>query len=119
MHDLGTEVLRLREQRNMTQRELARLSGLTASYVSKIESGRLQSGPSAAAVASLAHGLGVEEFPLLQAAGRLPSSLEQLGRDPEAARFFRRAVQRVNGPEGWRELNATLDSLPLASGRDG
>jgi transcriptional regulator with XRE-family HTH domain len=110
MSELGAKVLRMREQRQMTQRELAQASGLTPSYVSKIESGSLQSGPSTAAIVSLAHGLGVDELCLLEAAGRLPSPFERLARDPEAARFFRRAVERVRDPEGWRRLEAALDS---------
>jgi transcriptional regulator with XRE-family HTH domain len=119
MSTLGVQILSLREARQMTQRALARASGLTPSYVSKIESGSLQSGPSASAIVSLAHALEIDELHLLEAAGRLPSPFGAMARQPEATRFFRRAVERIRDPEDWKRLTAALDSPDFAAKRDG
>src|SRR5919107_746473 len=54
----GRRVRELREERELTIRELARRSGLTPNGVSRIELG--QRVPSSASVEKLARGLGVE-----------------------------------------------------------
>lgn len=110
MENLGAKLHQLRTQRELTQRDLARASGLTPSYVSKIESDSLRSAPSTDAVISLARALDADEVELLVAAGRVPSPFEVLGSQPEATRFFRRASQRIRDPEGWDRLTEILES---------
>jgi transcriptional regulator with XRE-family HTH domain len=110
MSDLAEKVLQLRNERQMTQRTLADASGLTPSYVSKIENNSLQSVPSTAAVISLARALDADETELLSAAGRVPSPFEMVGSQPAATRFFRRAAQRIRDPRDWDRLTAVLDS---------
>lgn len=115
MSKLGAKLLRLRKERRLTQRDLARASGLTPSYVSKIESDSLRSVPSTDALVSLARALDTDEVELLSAAGRVPSPFEVVGSQPEATRFFRRAAKRVRGPEDWNRLTEVLDSPAFGS----
>lgn len=63
---LGETVRRLREERDLTQEELAARAGLSANYVGEIESGKRN--PSALVLFALARGLGVEPARLLEGA---------------------------------------------------
>jgi len=110
MNDLGAKLSCLRQARHMSQRALAQASGLTPSYVSKIESKSLQSVPSTAAVVSLARALEADEVELLSAAGRVPSPFEVVASQPQATHFFRRAAQRIRDPRDWERLTAVIDS---------
>jgi transcriptional regulator with XRE-family HTH domain len=115
MSELGETLVRLRTSRQMSQRSLARASGLTPSYVSKIESDSLQSVPSADAVTSLAHALDEDPVQLLSAAGRVPSPFEVVASQPAATRFFRRAAERIRDPGDWDRLTDLLDSSDIGS----
>lgn len=110
MADLGNKLKALRDQQNLSQRDLARSSGLTASYISKIESDSLPNPPSSDALTSLAHSLSVEEVELLSAAGRVPSPFDVVGAQPEAARFFRQAAERIQTGEDWDRLSEIVNS---------
>jgi transcriptional regulator with XRE-family HTH domain len=115
MSDLGETLVRLRTSQQMSQRSLARASGLTPSYVSKIESDSLQSVPSTDAVTSLARALGEDPVELLAAAGRVPSPFEVVASQPAATRFFRRAAERIRDPKDWDRLTDLLESSDLGS----
>jgi transcriptional regulator with XRE-family HTH domain len=60
---LGDRVRQLREERDLTQEELAARAGLSANYVGEIEGGKRN--PSALVLFSLARGLGVDAANLL------------------------------------------------------
>jgi transcriptional regulator with XRE-family HTH domain len=115
MSELGETLVRLRTSRQMSQRGLARASGLTPSYVSKIESDSLQSVPSMEAVTSLARALDEDPLQLLSAAGRVPSPFEVVASQPAATRFFRRAAERIRDPGDWDRLTDLLDSSDFGS----
>jgi transcriptional regulator with XRE-family HTH domain len=118
MNEFGAKLRSMRAANEMSQRALAQASGLTPSYVCKIESGSLQTPPSADAVTSLAKALGADEVELLHAAGRVPSPFEVIGSQPEATRFFRRASERIRSPQDWDRLTAMIDS-PAFEGETG
>lgn len=115
MSALGEALVRLRTSREMSQRSLARASGLTPSYVSKIESDSLQSVPSTEAVISLARALDEDPVELLAAAGRVPSPFEAVASQPAATRFFRRAAERIRDPADWDRLTNLVESSDFGS----
>ena len=61
----ATELKRLREERKLTQKELAQAAGLTESTIYRYETARRGAEPSAAAVHGLAEALKVEPGDLL------------------------------------------------------
>lgn len=61
---LGERLFRARNARGLSQRELARRAGLSATTVSQIESGDRGARPSASTVAALEKGLGEPRIPL-------------------------------------------------------
>ena len=107
--ELGPDIRRIRTDRGLTQRELATAAGVTHSYVSKIESGRLQHTPSPRALSGLAQALGIDELTLLKAADKVPAPLVDVLRDPDAIIFLRKAVSMSCTSHDWRRLSALLD----------
>lgn len=78
----GREVRWLRESRGLGLRQLARRASLSASYLSRLENGRV-SPPSGGAIARLARALDTDGDALLVAAGRLPEHvLDTIRRRP-------------------------------------
>ena len=57
MPHVGTRIHKLRQQRKMSQQELARLVGVNQSFISKMESGE-QTNPNAETLKHLARALG-------------------------------------------------------------
>lgn len=57
MAHVGTRIHKLRQQRKMSQQELARLIGVNQSFISKMESGE-QTNPNAETLKRLAQALG-------------------------------------------------------------
>jgi len=72
----GTVLRRAREERTITQEDLAHVSGVARSFIAKMEAGRRQ--PTITTVFRLAHALGVEPGVLLA------RTAEELGRVPAA-----------------------------------
>jgi HTH-type transcriptional regulator, competence development regulator len=99
----------LREERGLTQRRLAGKAGVDFTYLSKIENERLEHTPSVKTLQDLAKALQVDELDLMERADKMPASLRIFTRNPEALRFFRRATEVIDGPDGWRDLHAYLD----------
>lgn len=54
---LGRNIAKLRQIKNMTQRELAKISGISESYLSRIEIGKITH-PHIKTVTRIANGLG-------------------------------------------------------------
>ena len=82
-------VRELREQRGLTQRELARRLGVSTSYVNKVENGKLNSGdyPSQKFIHKLAGELDADEEELLLLADKVPERIKKRIRErPEAFR---------------------------------
>jgi transcriptional regulator with XRE-family HTH domain len=107
----GQYLRTLREDRHLTQRRLAEKAGIDFTYLSKLENERLEHTPSVRTLVSLAKALQVDELELMERADKMPASLSVYGRNSDALRFFRRAAEVVQGPEGWRDLNAYLDRV--------
>lgn len=57
MHNIGIRIANLRQQKNLSQRALAEVAGISAAALSQIESG--QTSPSVATLEKLADGLGL------------------------------------------------------------
>ena len=75
----GRRVRELREQRSWTQKDLADRLGVSVSYISKVENGRLHFGdfPSVKFIHKLAGGLKADEDELLLLSDRVPDALRQ------------------------------------------
>lgn len=85
----GDRVRELREQYGITQKELAQRLDVSASYVNKVEKGRLQFGdyPSAKFIHKLAEELDADEDELLLLADKVPADIRQRIREkPDAFR---------------------------------
>ncbi|SMP61386.1 Helix-turn-helix domain-containing protein [Neorhodopirellula lusitana] len=98
----GDRVRVLRTQRAMTQQDLADRMGVSVSYISKVENGKLHFGdyPSEKFIHKLASELKANEDELLLLADKVPASIrKRIRQRPE---LFRRLAKLDN---------ATLDSL--------
>lgn len=87
----GDRVRELREQFGITQKELAQRLDVSASYVNKVEKGRLQFGdfPSAKFIHRLAAELNADEDELLLLADKVPEGIrKRIQERPEAFRRF-------------------------------
>lgn len=87
----GDRVRELREQFGITQKELAQRLDVSASYVNKVEKGRLQFGdfPSAKFIHRLAAELSADEDELLLLADKVPDGIrKRIRQRPEAFRKF-------------------------------
>lgn len=105
---LGDRIKRLRKERELGLRETALKLGISASYLSIIETGQLRTPPAPKVIADLAKLLEVDFDGLLLLAGRLPEDIEDtLVADPELTTFLRTASAR--GLSG-RDLIELLDT---------
>ena len=87
----GKRVRELREQRGLTQREVARRLDVSTSYVNKVENGKLHSSdyPSEKFIHKLAGELDADEEALLLLADKVPEQIRKRIRErPEAFRAF-------------------------------
>lgn len=87
----GDRVRELREQFGITQKELAQRLDVSASYVNKVEKGRLHFGdyPSAKFIHKLAMEIEADEDELLLLADKVPEAiLKRIQERPEAFRKF-------------------------------
>jgi transcriptional regulator with XRE-family HTH domain len=105
---LGTRLRELRKASGFTLRELAEKAGLDFTYLSKIETGKLQYMPAADTIRKLAELLGANPLELLSLADKLPPELNQISDVPAARRFMERA-QRVASPQDWEALLDVLE----------
>ncbi len=133
--NLGPLITRRREAMNLTKAELARRAGVSAPYLSQIESG--DRAPSEAVLRQLAGALDMKNIDLLEPAGLLTYGDETLAynmdrkiRDitdlvarynedeayvlndiltnhlSDLVRFYGSGPTNPSGPEGWDELDA-------------
>lgn len=92
----GKRVRKLREQRGLTQRELAGRLDVSISYVNKVENGKLHAGdyPSERFIHKVAAELDADEDELLLLADKVPEAIRKRIRErPEA---FRRIATLSN-----------------------
>jgi HTH-type transcriptional regulator, competence development regulator len=88
----GDTIKTLRKQREMTQRELADALGVNFTYISKIESGKIEVLPSEELIRNIARVLDTNAEQLLDLAGKLDlKQLQQVAMDkPEVGAILRR-----------------------------
>lgn len=98
---IGNTIRRLRIQKDISQKSLAKLTGLTPSYLSLLERGHRE--PSLAVIRRIASGLDVPEEVLIWDAVRLPSDLSDEDRRVcEMAKLLVRRfyeVTEIDSPE--------------------
>jgi transcriptional regulator with XRE-family HTH domain len=96
----GPFVRREREGREIGLREMAKMIGVSPTYLSKVERDEFPP-PAEDRVKKLAEILGLDADELLARAGRVASDLtEIIRRHPREAASFLRST----GPDGWRRL---------------
>jgi superfamily II DNA or RNA helicase/transcriptional regulator with XRE-family HTH domain len=105
---LGQRIRQLRQERRLTQRQVADAADIDVTYLSKIENGRLEHTPSVKTLLDLAGALAVDELELMSLANKVPTVLESIADSKEAVRFFRHVSETVRSPAEWRELLAYL-----------
>lgn len=73
MQSFGEKLKKLRQQRSLSQKQLAVLSGVSSSYLSRIERGERNT-PHPSALVKLAGPLGTNEYEMLAMAGYITDS---------------------------------------------
>ncbi len=106
------QVLReLRKSKGISQRELATRTGVTFTYISKIENGHLAP-PAADTIVRFCHALETPPDELLVLAGKIPSGLMRaLGSSEAAIGFFRHVQSMGLAEEEWESLTGQLKHL--------
>lgn len=105
--DFGKKLRELRTAKGLTLRALADAIGLSFTYLSKIETGKLEYTPAPDTIRALAKELEVDALELLRLADKLPVELEEIVVDKKARKFLDRARQ-IASPGDW---SALLDLL--------
>lgn len=98
---LGERIKRVRQERQLGLRELAGQLGISATYLSRIETCQESSPPAEKVIRGLADLLQDDFDELMQLAGRVPEDVENMiKRDPDLPAFLRTASEKkVSGAE--------------------
>lgn len=102
---------RLRADRNrigLTVRQLADQTGISFSYITKIETGRAGKGISPAIVTTLAESLRSDVLEYLSLSNVVPSPLDQLIADKRSREFLHRLLSLNVNASGWDRLQGVL-----------
>lgn len=105
---LGALLRRLRREQKLTQAELAEAIGVDESYISKIETGRLNYTPSQETLRLLAQILKTDPLQLLVLAEKAPAELKQAVESHSSREFFELLREEQLSNEDWRELTRRL-----------
>jgi len=104
----GTRLRQLRVERRINQRDLAKTAGIDVTYLSKVETGKMDP-PAEATVRRLADELRVDPTELLILAKKIPSDVREIvTATPEVAYFLRTAQKHNWGPDDWRHLREEM-----------
>jgi transcriptional regulator with XRE-family HTH domain len=106
--DFGKKLRALRTAKGMTLRTLAKAIGVSFTYLSKIENGKVEYTPAPDTIRALAKALDVDALELLQLADKVPPELEELAVDTRARKFLDRA-REIASPEDWSALLTLLE----------
>jgi len=101
----------------MTLRALAEKAGVSFTYLSKIENGKVGYTPAPDTIRALASALDVDALRLLELANKVPPELARITTDAAARRFLDRA-QAVASPEDWVALLELLEQRQVERGKD-
>ena len=101
----GERIRRIREERNLGLRKTASLVGISATFLSRVETGKEQVTPSEDTIRKLAEVLGDDFNELMQRAGRISSQVKKyMNADPGMPEFLRRAQESNISSEKLMEL---------------
>ncbi|QDU42847.1 anaerobic benzoate catabolism transcriptional regulator [Symmachiella dynata] len=104
-----------RENAGLTVRQLADLSDISFSYITKIEKGRAGSGVSPEIVSALANALGCDELEYLHLSDVVPAPLKGLLADARSRSFVRALLGTRPKFAGWERLEAVLAGTDVES----
>jgi len=107
---LGETIRDLRKANGLTQGYLAKEVGVDESYISKIETGRLNYTPSEETLRLMAKILGADALALLSLAQRAPHELRDVVDSQPAREFFKIVGEQQINTEDWHELTRRLRS---------
>jgi DNA-binding CsgD family transcriptional regulator/transcriptional regulator with XRE-family HTH domain len=111
MSAFGDMLCDYRREAGISQRELAARVGVSFSYISKLENGRVPP-PSCGTVARLADALGCQVEHLLAPAGKLPvDAVRSVAGKAAALRFLNEASRLGLTGEGWEHMSRELRNL--------
>ncbi|TWT51730.1 anaerobic benzoate catabolism transcriptional regulator [Thalassoglobus neptunius] len=117
MNEFAERLRSDRREAGLTVREVAELSGISFSYITKIETGRSGSGVSPEIVTALAKALQRDELEYLYLSGVVPPPLNDLLADGESRSFVRALLASRLKSKGWERLRSALSgSSPTSSG---
>jgi transcriptional regulator with XRE-family HTH domain len=105
--DIGKRIRDLREERGLTQREVARRAGLTPSGVGFIEHGQTRN-PSAETVVAIARALGVPVEELLAAEEPVPLGDAPREAGPTSLEEERLKADSPTDPQRWEQVLASV-----------
>jgi len=92
---LGPRLKRVRQERGLSLRELAKKIDVSATYLSRVENCLESSTPTEKTIRALADALGDAFDELMQLAGRVPEDVEKLIKaDPQMPMMLRRAREQ-------------------------
>lgn len=95
----------------MTQRELADKVGIDVTYLSKIESGKVEP-PSRKVIEDLARSLNVDSDELLLIGSKVPADLSDVIMEEPQALTFLRSVKKANlTEEQWNQLKNMVEKM--------
>jgi transcriptional regulator with XRE-family HTH domain len=105
---LGATIRRLRKSQHLTQAQLANDIGVDESYISKIETGRLNYTPSQETLRLLAQVLKTDPLRLLALAEKTPDELKPAVESQKAREFFELVREQRLNNEDWQDLTHRL-----------
>jgi transcriptional regulator with XRE-family HTH domain len=113
---LATRLKELRRARGWTQQDLSRSSGLTRSYISRLEMGDIAL-PSSEKLRALSQALGTAPDDLLQAAGYIdnPAQASDL---PDLKVYLRRKYS-IQDPQILQAIDTIISNLTVSNGSQG
>ena len=77
MSDFGSELKRLRQERRITQRDLAEKVNVDFTYISKMENGKLENFPSIETIIKIADALDADADKLILLAEKVPDNIRK------------------------------------------
>ena len=105
---LGETIRGLRKSQRLTQAQLAEEIGVDESYISKIETGRLNYTPSQETLRLLAQVLKTDPLRLLALAEKTPDELKPVAESQTAREFFELLREQRLSNEDWQDLTHRL-----------
>lgn len=101
----GARLRELRKARWLTLRDLAELTGVDFTYLSKIETGNIEYAPSTDLICRIAQVLDADKHELLNLAGKMPQGLKKAAEDcPLLAELVRVLSEKRLPDETYRKM---------------